>query len=216
MGKKKRGKRNNDNTNNHRERYDPLTSNLECEGEECMSPKDELLQKEVVLPASAATASLSVGDIVTIKGLVNAPKYNGTRGVIVSELDVTTNRCGVRVTGGNNVSKVVMAIQATNLTLERRAKKSTILDANFDRRRHIAIACKFCDEEERLALVEQNNDILQNYEDGIASWRTRNETVRGLLNSIIKKWREQATTGFIRFLNLNMTDCRAANLQFVS
>jgi len=55
MGKKKRGKRKNDNTNNHRERYDPLSSNLECEGEECgMSPKDELLQKEVVLPATAA------------------------------------------------------------------------------------------------------------------------------------------------------------------
>ena len=221
MGKKKRGKRKNDNTNNHRERSDSLSSNLEYEEEECgMSPKEELLQKEVELPTATATASLSIGDIVNIKGLVDASEYNGTRGVIVSEFDVTTNRCGVRITGKN---ATVMAIQITNLTLERMVKKkSMIRNANDHCRRHIAIACQFCDEEERLALVEKNILDLQNYDNGLASSTIYNEThdrqLPGprLLVSIIEKWREQATTGFIRFLNGNMTDCRAANLQFVS
>ena len=36
------------------------------------------------------------------------------------------------------------------------------------------------------------------------------------LCNILKKWREQASMGFVRFLNGNTTDCREANLQFVS
>jgi len=188
-------------------------------------------------PAEKLSASdssvFSVGDTVRLNGLISASQYNGMKGIIVSELDATTNRCGVRVTGTN---AKVMAIQVTNLTLERKAKKSTIGDTNVDRvggspkPQHLAVACQFCDEDERLTLVEQNNDILQNYEDGIASHYNKtelqyyedgiashyNKMERRLLNSIIKKWREQATMGFIRFLNGNMTDCRVANLQFVS
>lgn len=117
-----------------------------------------------------------------------------------------------------------MAIQTTNLTLDRRAQKST---RNVDRvddiygRQHLAVACKFCDEEERLTLVEQNISFLQTCEDASASLTLYNETERRLLGprllcTIVKKWREQTITGFIRFLNGNMTDCRAANLQFVS
>jgi hypothetical protein len=87
-------------------------------------------KKVVALPTTTTTASLSIGDTVKINGLVNASEYNGTRGVIVSEFDVTTNRCGVRVTGKN---PTLMAIQIANLTLERRAKKSTIGNANVDR-----------------------------------------------------------------------------------
>jgi hypothetical protein len=165
------------------------------------------------------TTTLSTGDTVKINGLVSASEYNGMRGVIVSELDVATNRCGVRVIG-KNVN--VMAIQVTNLTLERKTKKSTIGNANDHRRRHIAIACKCCNEEERLALVEQNISDLQNYDNGLASSTIYNEKddrwLLGprLLVSIIEKWREQAVTGFIRFFNGNTADCRAANLQFVS
>jgi hypothetical protein len=177
--------------------------------------QEELLQKEAFPPATATT--LSIGDTVTVKGLVNAPKYNGMRGVIVSAVDVTTNRCGVRITGGNNyVSKVVMAIQVTNLTLESRAKKSTIGNANLDRG-HIAIACTFCDEDKRLALVEQNISFVQICEDAVASSTLHNRLIGArLLGPIIKKWREQASMGFVRFLNGDTNDWRAANLQFVS
>jgi hypothetical protein len=144
----------------------------------------------------------------------------------------------VRVTGKN---ATVMAIQITNLTLERRAKKSMIGNANVDRgggsmgegfHRHLVIACTFCDEDKRLTLVEQNMSFLQTCEGAVASltlhngligawcavasWARDNEWVKPILCNIIKKWREQANMGFIRFLNGNMTDCRAANLQFVS
>ena len=76
----------------------------------------------------AAAPVFSVGDTVRLKGLISAPQYNGMKGIIVSEFNATTKRCGVRVTGTN-----VMAIQVTNLTLERRAKKSTIGDAHINR-----------------------------------------------------------------------------------
>ena len=165
--------------------------------------------KEVFPAATTTTTALSIGDTVKINGLVDASKYNGTRGVIVSAVDVTTNRCGVRTTGKN---ATVMAIQITNLTLERRAKKSMIGNAN----RHIAIALKFCVEEERLALAEQNISFLQTCKDAVASLTLHNGLNPRLLGPIIKKWREQASMGFIRFLNGNTNDWRAANLQFVS
>ena len=160
--------------------------------------------KEVSPPPP--TTSLSIGDAVRINGLISASQYNGMRGVIVSPVNVTTNRCGVRITGKN--AKVI-AIQATNLTLERRAKKSTTIE---DTNRHIAIALKFCDEEERLALVKQNISTLQNCEDAVESWIRYNESklqpedklgpekVSRLVSTfanIMKKWRDQASTGFV-------------------
>ena len=75
----------------------------------------------------ATATTLSIGDAVKIKGLVNSSQYNGKTGVIISAVDAKTNRCGVRING--NGTKVI-AIQVTNLTLERKAKKSTISDAN--------------------------------------------------------------------------------------
>ena len=123
MGKKKRGKRNTANNTaishdrvagHDDEQCDTILNCMpdkaEC-GEpfhidECnKSPKKEELLIEVV-PTTTTTTSVSVGDTVKIKGLVNAPEYNGRRGVIVSELDATTNRCGVRITGKN--SKVMV------------------------------------------------------------------------------------------------------------
>lgn len=79
----------------------------------------ELLQQ-------ATITTLSIGDAVKIKGLVNSSQFNGKSGVIVSAVDAKTNRCGVRING--NGTKVI-AIQVTNLTLERKAKP-TIGDAN--------------------------------------------------------------------------------------
>ena len=75
----------------------------------------------------ATPTTLSIGDAVKIKGLVNSSQYNGKTGIIVSAVDAKTNRCGVRINGNNTK---VIAIQVTNLTLERKAKKPTIADAN--------------------------------------------------------------------------------------
>ena len=174
MGKTKRGKRKNSTAPvpHHRvaghddEQCDTI---LNSKSDEADKEKEDLLQKEVFPPPPPTTTitTLSVGDIVTIKGLISAPQYNGMKGIIVSELDVTTNRCGVRVTGKN---AKVMAIQVINLTFERRAKKSMIGNTNVDRvggsmgegfHRHLAIACTFCDEDERLTLVEQNMSFLE-------------------------------------------------------
>jgi hypothetical protein len=172
--------------------------------------------------------ALSIGDTVKINGLVNASKYNGMRGVIVSAIDVTTNRCGVRINGKNNAN--VVAIQVTNLTLERKAKKSTIGDANVDisagagdvmevqSNTNIGEECEYlvASQMDKVALVDQNMSFLQTCEDAVASWARDNEWVKPILCNIIKKWREQASMGFVRFLNGNTTDCREANLQFVS
>jgi hypothetical protein len=147
MGKKKRGKRNtanntaisHDRVAGHDDEQCDTILNCMPDKAECVepfhidecnkSPKKEELLIEVV-PTTTTTTSVSVGDTVKIKGLVNAPEYNGRRGVIVSELDATTNRCGVRITGKNSK---VMAIQVTNLTLERIAKKTTIENNSNDR-----------------------------------------------------------------------------------
>ena len=59
--------------------------------------------------------TLSIGETVKIKGLVNSSQYNGKMGIVVSAVDAKTNRCGVRISAGiNDVSKVI-AIQETNL-----------------------------------------------------------------------------------------------------
>jgi hypothetical protein len=200
-----------------------LQARLEGHAGEYLTQNDS---PHINTPADTFSASdipvFSVGDTVRLKGLISAPEYNGMKGIIVSELDATTNRCGVRITGKN---AKVMAIQVTNLTLERKAKKSMIGNASVDRvggsmKSQFGINKERLHrqrwEEGRLALVEQNHNILQNYEDGIASWTYYNKKERQFLKSIIKKWREQAITGFIRFLNGNTADCRVANLQFVS
>jgi len=181
--------------------------------------------KEVFPAATNTTTALSIGDTVKINGFVDASKYNCSRGVIVSAVDVTTNRCGVRTRGNANV----MAIQVINLTLERRAKKSTIGDANVDicagagdimevqsDANNIGEEYLAASQKERLALVDQNMSFLRSCEDAIASWARDNEWEKPILCNIIKKWREQATMGFVRFLNGNTTDCHEANLQFVS
>jgi len=80
-------------------------------------------QKELFPPTT--TTYLSIGDIVTIKGLVNAPKYNGMKGIIVSEFDASTNRCGVRVSGKN---AKVMAIQDTGDQSDIRAQGKEVND----------------------------------------------------------------------------------------
>jgi hypothetical protein len=132
MGKKKRGKRNKDNNNpaiphhrvagGHDEQCDTILPDKaeSTESIECKSPNEEL---QNVFPT--ATTTLSIGDTVKIEGLINASEYNGMRGVIVSAVDVTTNRCGVRITGKN---AKVMAIKVTNLTLECRAESKLIID----------------------------------------------------------------------------------------
>ena len=119
MGKKKRGKRNNDSNSTvtphpratgHDEQCDTILNSMPDEAE---SAEQYYNIDEFNSPTpTTTTRSLSVGDTVKIKGLVNASEYNGMRGVIVSELDATTNRCGVRITSKNTK---VMAIQATNL-----------------------------------------------------------------------------------------------------
>ena len=134
--------------------------------------------------------ALSIGDTVKINGLVNASKYNGMRGVIVSAIDVTTNRCGVRINGKNNAN--VVAIQVTNLTLERKAKKSTIGDANVDisagagdvmevqSNTNIGEECEYlvASQMDKVALVDQNMSFLQTCEDAVASWARDNEWVK--------------------------------------
>ena len=238
MGKKKRGKRNNDSNSTviphpratgHDEQCDAILNSMPDEAE---SAEQYYNIDEFNSPTTTTTTTLSIGDTVKINGLVDASEYNGMRGVIVSELDATTNRCGVRITSKN---ANVMAIQATNLTLEHRAKKST---RNVDRVedsngiwRHVAVALKFCVEEERLALVKQNISQIQICENAVASWTRYNESrvlpevklgperVSWLVSkyaNIINKWRDQASTGFVRFLNGKTTDCCEANLQFVS
>jgi len=67
-------------------------------------------------------ASFSVGDSVQIMGLVSATQYNDMRGIVVSDFDPTTNRCGVKVRGGKGL---ILALQVHNLTMIRRAKKSS-------------------------------------------------------------------------------------------
>lgn len=114
MGKKKRGKRNNSSNNavipHHRVAGGQKSNAIQScpttptESIECKSPNEEL--QEEVFPT--ATTTLSIGDTVKIKGLVNASEYNGMTGVIVGVVDTTTNRCGVRITGK---SAKVMAIQ---------------------------------------------------------------------------------------------------------
>jgi hypothetical protein len=53
--------------------------------------------------------TLSIGETVKIKGLVNSYQYNGKMGIVVSAVDAKTNRCGVRISAGiNDVSKVVL------------------------------------------------------------------------------------------------------------
>jgi hypothetical protein len=136
MGKKKRGKRNNDSNSTviphhratgHGEQCDTILNSMPDEAE---SAEQYFNIDEFNSPTTSTTTTLSVGDTVKINGLVNASEYNGMRGVVVSELDATTNRCGVRITSKNTK---VMAIQVTNLTLERRAKKSTTFeDTNVD------------------------------------------------------------------------------------
>jgi hypothetical protein len=125
MGKKKRGKRNKDNNNTasshhrvaggHDDQFDTILNSTTDVAESTESPTEE------VIPFT----TLSIGDTVKINGLVNASEYNGMTGVIVSAVDNTTNRCGVRITGK---SAKVMAIQVTNLTLEVRAKSKLIID----------------------------------------------------------------------------------------
>ena len=132
MGKKKRGKRINSSNNTaiphqrvaggHDDQYNTILPDeaQSTEPIECESPNEEL---QNVFPT--ATTTLSIGDTVKIKGLVNASEYNGMRGVIVSVVDAKTNRCGVRITGKN---AKVMAIQVTNLTLECSLAKKFIMD----------------------------------------------------------------------------------------
>jgi hypothetical protein len=72
---------------------------------------------EVIVDA----ASFSVGDSVQIMGLVGAPQYNDMRGIVVSDFDSTTNRCGVKVHGKGPI----LALQVHNLTMIRKAKKSS-------------------------------------------------------------------------------------------
>jgi hypothetical protein len=71
-------------------------------------------------------ASFSVGDAVQIIGLVSAPQYNDMRGIVVSDFDRATNRCGVKVHGGKGP---ILALQIHNLTIIRKAKKSLSVDA---------------------------------------------------------------------------------------
>jgi len=228
MGKKKRGKRNNDSNSTviphpratgHGEQCDAILNSMPNEAE---SAEQYYNIDEFNSPTTTTTTTLSIGDTVKIKGLVNASEYNGMRGVIVSELDATTNRCGVRITSKN---ANVMAIHVTNLTLEHRAKKSMrnvdrVEDSNGIWRPtwwHVAVALKFCVEEERLALVKQNISYVQNCENAVASWTRYNESkvlpednlgperVSRLVSTyanIMKKWRDQASTGFVRLLRL--------------
>ena len=58
----------------------------------------------------------SVGDSVQIMGLVGAPQYNDMRGIVVSDFDRTTNRCGVKVHGGKGP---ILALQVHNLIMIR-------------------------------------------------------------------------------------------------
>jgi hypothetical protein len=111
MGKKKRGKRNSGSstaiphpraTGHHDEQCDTI-----------LNSKDEFDSAIQYYIDEFNSTKLSTGDTVKINGLISAPQYNGMRGVIVSELDIKTNRCGVKIIGKN---ANVMAIQVTNLT----------------------------------------------------------------------------------------------------
>ena len=66
---------------------------------------------------SGDDAIISVGDVVQIKGLVSAPQFNGKRGCVVSNVDPTTNRCGVKLH-----SNKIMGIQVKNLTIVTKSK----------------------------------------------------------------------------------------------
>ena len=88
------------------------------------------INKETALSAAASDVDevvddavlFSVGDSVQIMGLVGAPQYNDMRGIVVSDFDRTTNRCGVKVHGGKGP---ILALQVHNLTMIRKAKKSS-------------------------------------------------------------------------------------------
>jgi hypothetical protein len=57
------------------------------------------------------TSPPSVGDSVQIKGLVSAPQYNGMIGIVFSELNLATNRCGVKIHVGGTAK--TLALQYT-------------------------------------------------------------------------------------------------------
>jgi hypothetical protein len=124
---------------------------------------------EVIVDA----ASFSVGDSVQIMGLVSASQYNYMRGIVVSDFDRTTNRCGVKVHGGKGP---ILALQVHNLTMIRKAKQSSSVVAN---------------EVERSKLHKENMVMLHVATDF------------GFNKEIFRKWKEQASsTGFIRFLKV--------------
>jgi hypothetical protein len=169
-------------------------------------------------------ASFSVGDSVQIMGLVSAPQYNDVRGIVVSDFDRTTNRCGVKVHGGKGP---ILALQVHNLTMIRKAKKSSSVDVkfplhvNFDDTKHsIAVVNKA----ERSKLQQLNMAILHDFgahADSVNFGAHADSLNFGALHAptkcIIRKWSKQAfCTGFIRFLNGITTDCRVENMLLVS
>jgi len=165
---------------------------------------------EVIVDAG----SFSVGDSVQIMGLVGAPQYNDMRGIVVSDFDRTTNRCGVKVHGGKGP---ILALQVHNLTMIRKAKQSSSVDVkfplrvNFDDRKHSVAVNKA----ERSKLQRQNMAILHDF--GAHADSVNFGALHATNKCIIRKWSEQAsTTGFVQFLNGITTDCRAENMQLVS
>jgi hypothetical protein len=85
--------------------------------DECVSPTSN---------TNVNDAIISLGDVVQIKGLVNAPQFNGMLGCVVSDVDPITNRCGVKIPhrGGSNrgITNKIMGIQVKNLAIVRKSK----------------------------------------------------------------------------------------------
>ena len=66
-------------------------------------------------------SSFSVGDSVQITGLDINPEYNDMRGIIISDIDHATNRCGVRIPA----IRKVLGLKVDNLRMICEAKKSS-------------------------------------------------------------------------------------------